>query len=86
MGTVNVRLPNKLDAFLKQVTGPDGMYESASEYVRDLIRRDYDRLEEHNWKWLRQELEPGMSADETAFNEVNADDVIKRNRKNHKRS
>ncbi len=78
--SVNVRITGKLIKFVKDQTGPEGMYESVSEYVRALIRQDYERLEEHRWQRLYGELEPGMNAGESEFIEVGAEDVIARNR------
>lgn len=82
--SVNVRISGKLIKFIKEQTGPEGMYESVSEYIRALIRQDYERLEEHRWQRLYGELEPGMNADESQFIEVSAEDVIARNRRNPK--
>jgi Arc/MetJ-type ribon-helix-helix transcriptional regulator len=82
--SVNVRISGKLIKFVKERTGPEGMYESVSEYIRALIRQDYERLEEHKWQRLHGELEPGMNADEGEFIEVSAEDVITRNRRKMK--
>jgi Arc/MetJ-type ribon-helix-helix transcriptional regulator len=55
------------------------LYDNASEYVRELIRRDLkDR--EAAWEWLRAEIEPGLRAAEDEFVEVSAADVISRNK------
>ncbi|MDB5861647.1 MAG: addiction module antitoxin [Ramlibacter sp.] len=44
MGTMNISLPDGMKAFVdEQVT--DRGYGTSSEYVRDLIRREQDRLE-----------------------------------------
>lgn len=44
MTTMNVSLPDELRSFVDgQVS--DGNYGSTSEYVRELIRRDYERRE-----------------------------------------
>ena len=43
--SINVRLPEKLREFVEQQTRPHGTYESVSEYVRALIRQDYERLQ-----------------------------------------
>ncbi|MHC4458286.1 MAG: ribbon-helix-helix domain-containing protein [Planctomycetota bacterium] len=59
---VNVRITGKLRRFIEEQAGPNGLYESASEYVRDLIRRDYQRQEERKWSWLMDQLRPGMEA------------------------
>ena len=59
---VNVRITGKLRRFIEEQASPNGLYESASEYVRDLIRRDYQRQEERKWSWLLDQLRPGMEA------------------------
>ncbi len=41
--TINVRLPEKLREFVEKQTRPHGTYESVSEYIRALIREDYER-------------------------------------------
>lgn len=77
---VNVRVTGDLRTHLQQQIGKYGLYENASEYIRDLIRRDLkDR--KTAWEWLRQELEPGLRTDENQFIRVTSDDVIRRNTK-----
>ncbi len=77
---VNVRVTGDLRTHLQQQIGQYGLYENASEYIRDLIRRDLkDR--KTAWEWLRQELEPGLRTDENQFIRVTSDDVIRRNTK-----
>jgi antitoxin ParD1/3/4 len=47
MSTMNISLPEQLKAFVdEQVTG--GGYSTSSEYVRELIRRERDRLHLRN--------------------------------------
>ena len=74
---VNVRITGKLRRFIEQQVSADGLYESASEYVRDLIRRDYQRQEERKWSWLMDQLRPGMMADESEFVPLDPDEIIK---------
>ena len=74
---VNVRITGKLRRFIEDQVGPDGLYESASEYVRDLIRRDYQRQEERKWSWLVSQLRPGMEADESEFAPLDPKEIIK---------
>ena len=76
---VNVRVRGELRTHLDQQIGEHGLYENASEYVRDLIRQDMKSREEA-WQWLGKSIEPGLRADESAFIEVSAADVVKRNR------
>jgi antitoxin ParD1/3/4 len=40
---INARLSPPLAAFVEQMVGPNGLYETPSEYIRDLIRRDMER-------------------------------------------
>jgi len=40
---INARLPSSLAAFVDDVVGSKGLYETPSEYIRDLIRRDMER-------------------------------------------
>lgn len=42
MATMNVSLPDPMKAWVENQT-KDGRYSNASDYVRDLIRRDQDR-------------------------------------------
>lgn len=42
MATMNVSLPDVMKAWVEEQTG-EGRYGNASDYVRDLIRRDQDR-------------------------------------------
>ena len=74
---VNVRITGKLRQFIEEQASPDGLYESASEYVRDLIRRDYQRQEERKWSWLMDQLRPGMEADESEFVPLDPKEIIK---------
>jgi putative addiction module CopG family antidote len=64
---VNARVTGKLRRFIEEQTSSCGLYESASEYVRDQIRRDHQRQEERKWIWLMDQLRPGMEADESEF-------------------
>ena len=40
---INARLSQPLAAFVDRMVGQAGLYETPSEYVRDLIRRDMER-------------------------------------------
>lgn len=40
---INARLTGTLAAFVDRMTGTRGLYETPSEYIRDLIRRDMER-------------------------------------------
>ena len=55
MTTMNISLPEELKAFVDSRIQADG-YGTSSEYMRELIRRDKDRMQ------FRQYLVDGMSA------------------------
>lgn len=40
---INARLSGPLAAFVERMVGAEGLYETPSEYIRDLIRRDMER-------------------------------------------
>lgn len=42
---INARLSQPLAEFVSRMVGETGLYETPSEYVRDLIRRDMERRE-----------------------------------------
>jgi antitoxin ParD1/3/4 len=42
---INARLSQPLAEFVSRMVGEAGLYETPSEYVRDLIRRDMERRE-----------------------------------------
>ncbi len=76
---INVRVTGELKKHLAQQTGPSGLYDNASEYVRSLIRRDLKNQCE-TWDWLARKLEPALRADDSSYVAVTADDVISRNK------
>lgn len=62
MATMNVSLPNAMKEWVEAQTGA-GRYSNASDYVRDLIRRDQDRQGKiaHMQALVTQALESGIS-------------------------
>ena len=73
---VNVRFSGELQRFIQLRTSEQGLYGSASEYIRDLVRRDYEREEQRKWALLRHELKPGIKAPESEFVPLNAEEII----------
>ena len=75
---LNVRISGSLkDYVTREVT--EGDYESASEYVRDLIRRDKNG-ETARQRQAMEELRAGFAAPDSEFIEVSADDIRRRAR------
>lgn len=72
---VNVRVTGVLRQHLQQQIGDDGLYDNASEYIRDLIRRDL--LEKQQAvSWLESQVSEGLNAPASAFEAVSADEII----------
>jgi len=44
---INARLSGPLAAYVERMVGENGLYETPSEYIRDLIRRDMERRAAH---------------------------------------
>lgn len=80
--TLNVRISGALGDFVAANVGANGSYENVSEYVRDLIRRDKERIEAERFERLKAELTRAFDAPESSFTVLDADAVIARNRRN----
>ena len=77
--TLNVRVSGALGEFVAANVGDDGAYDNVSEYVRDLIRRDKERVENEAFERLKAELTRAFAAPESAYQSLDADAVIARN-------
>ena len=78
--TMTVRLSGALSDFVAASVGETGSYENVSEYIRDLIRRDKERVEHQAFDRLKAELSLAFSATESSYAPLTAQDVIDRNR------
>ena len=76
--TMTVRLSGPLSDFVAANVGENGDYESVSEYVRDLIRRDKARSEQEAFDRLKAELERAFAAPDDTYQALSAADVIER--------
>lgn len=75
---INVRFAGVLQQFIQERVGTKGLYSSASEYIRDLVRRDFEREEERKWNWLRDELKAGVEADESQFVPLDGEAILQK--------
>lgn len=67
MATMNVSLPDPMKDWV-EAQARTGRYSNASDYVRDLIRRDQERAEKiaHMQRLLTEGLDSGISPDSMA--------------------
>jgi putative addiction module CopG family antidote len=77
--SINIRVTQELNKHLQQQIGEFGLYNNASEYIRDLLRKDL-KTQKESWAWLKQALEPALRADDSEYSEVTASDVVARNK------
>ena len=78
--TMTVRLSGQLSDFVAANVGENGTYENVSEYIRDLIRRDSERVERHAFDRLKAELAHAFATPESSYESLTAAEVIARNR------
>ena len=77
--TMTVRLSGSLSDFVAANVGENGAYENVSEYIRDLIRRDSERVEKEVFDRLKTELLHAFAAPESSYEPLTAAQVIARN-------
>ena len=72
--SINVRVSGALKRHVETTT-TKGDFESVSEYVRDLIRRDKAALEEATFASVKAQLQEAFSVPESEYELVSADDI-----------
>jgi putative addiction module CopG family antidote len=77
--TMTVRLSGPLREFVAANVGEHGAYENVSEYMRDLIRRDKERMEQDAFERLKAELALAYAAPPSSYQPLTAAEVIARN-------
>jgi putative addiction module CopG family antidote len=78
--TMTVRLSGALSDFVAANVGETGAYENVSEYIRDLIRRDKERVEKEAFDRLKAELTRAFAAPESSYQPLTAAEIIARNK------
>ena len=66
MSTMHISLPDALKSFVDEQVTQRG-YETSSEYVRELIRRDQDRLQLRNLLLAGASSAPTVAVSESYF-------------------
>jgi antitoxin ParD1/3/4 len=59
MATMNISLPDKMKKFVEEQVAT-GNFANASDYMREIIRRDQQRRAEN--AWLEKEIEAGYAS------------------------
>lgn len=71
--TLNVRVSGMLGEHVADNVGEYGRYENVSEYVRDLIRRDLERVEDERFAALKAELQRAFAVPDSEFRPFDPD-------------
>ncbi len=74
--TLTIRLSGPLRRFIERRSGENGLYENASEYVRDLVRRDFEKEEQRKWSMLTEELNSALMADQSEYVPFDVEAII----------
>ena len=77
--TLNVRISGALSEFVAANVSEAGAYENVSEYVRDLIRRDKERVEREHFDRLKAELTRAFAVSDGSYEPLDVETVIARN-------
>lgn len=77
MATMNVSLPDDMKNWVEDQT-QTGRYSNASDYVRDLIRKDQDRVEKI--AQMQMTINEGL---ESGISKKSMNDVLKQARRNN---
>ena len=75
---LKVQLADRLEEHVQFEAEMSGRFVDASDYVRDLIRRDIERSD-REFEAVRAELQRAFAAPEDSYVTVTADDVLARN-------
>jgi antitoxin ParD1/3/4 len=73
---LNATLPDKLAKFVGEITGDGGLYETPSEFVRDLIRRYMENVQQFEAQEINTLLLQSISEnDYSAWDEEDLQDI-----------
>lgn len=78
--TMTVRVSGSLSEFVATNVAGDGAYESVSEHIHDLVRRDKMRADREASDRLKAELNRAFAAPEDSYKPLTVAQVIARNR------
>ncbi|MGE9296585.1 MAG: addiction module antitoxin [Puniceicoccales bacterium] len=76
---IHFELTGELARFAKRRASPDGVYQSVDEYVRDLVRRDWERWgEDPQLDGIWDELKTAAEADDSEYRPIDVEAFVDR--------
>ena len=61
---LNATLPDPLAIYVAEMTGKDALYETPSEFIRDLVRRHMEKTQEQEHKDIHTQLKLSLRENE----------------------
>lgn len=74
---VSFELEGELGEYVEAVTGEGGDYADMVDYLRDLIRRDLQAMEAHQFRTVKEHLQEAFAAPESDYIEMAAEDFLR---------
>jgi len=75
---INTRLPEQLALHVAYMCEEKGLYETSSEFVRDLIRQHYEKTETEKLQNFKAKLVSGANAGIEEFVEINLSEQLEK--------
>jgi antitoxin ParD1/3/4 len=76
--TINVRVSGVLADHVAEMVGEHGSYENVSEYIRDLIRKDWEQAEEERFQTLKNELQAAFATPDSEYEPFDVEEFLAR--------
>jgi len=75
---INTRLPEQLALHVAYMCEEKGLYETSSEFIRDLIRQHYEKTEAEKLQNFKAKLVPGANAGIEEFIKVDPSEQLEK--------
>ena len=75
---VDFRLEGELGQHVAAVTGEGGDYIDPVDYLRDLVRRDMEAVDTHQFRTVKEHLQEAFAASESEYIQMDVDEFLRR--------
>ena len=80
---VNLELTGRLAEHLLDETGEGGTYSDVEAYIRDLIERDIEAVEAHQFRTVKEHLQAASATPEEDYVSISAEEFLQEMRSRH---
>ncbi len=74
-GEIKISFDKELTQFLRSKKS-SGAYRSAHDFIRHLVRREYEHEQRQNSMWFRSQLKSGAGASDDDFIPIDAEGIM----------